>query len=169
MLHPSISTNTWPATPARRSLPSHSHCPWPRKSKPGPSCPRAHCPQRRRRSLVGPLQAPLAELLQVLRHCRCALPEPHHRRPRPRLHCLSRQGSDRPDEPGPDPQLAQLVLNGMVLAGTNITAVIDVFVKNPNIASFQYGNPRRRYRTVGMSLARARSRRGGRQQGRRGA
>ncbi|XP_030530418.1 uncharacterized protein LOC115740907 [Rhodamnia argentea] len=38
------------------------------------------------------------------------------------------------------PQLAQLVSNGTALSGANITAVADVSVKNPNAASFRYGN-----------------------------
>ncbi|XP_030454171.1 uncharacterized protein LOC115675589 [Syzygium oleosum] len=38
------------------------------------------------------------------------------------------------------PQLAQLVANGTSLAGANITAVADVSVKNPNVASFRYGS-----------------------------
>ncbi|KAI3407387.1 LEA_2 domain-containing protein [Psidium guajava] len=38
------------------------------------------------------------------------------------------------------PQLAQLVSNGTAPSGANITAVVDVSVKNPNAASFRYGN-----------------------------
>ncbi|KAI6702064.1 hypothetical protein NL676_011200 [Syzygium grande] len=39
------------------------------------------------------------------------------------------------------PQLAaQLVANGTSLASANITAVADVSVKNPNVASFRYGS-----------------------------